>query len=653
MRKVGNKNTLPTLLKTRLKNGGGYPPYLKKLIGNITMFFKNNIIFIWLLYALFIGQYAQAEPCAVKGVSEGGYLFDYPDDMVVTPDNRWLLVLDEMASDIKIIETAEQQVFTTLPLQGLEPKGLALSPNGATLYVSGAISGNIVVADISDLDPTQWSIKETWQIDGDFGTLYFDPNKPRLLVTDRTIKGVRLLSSTDGSEIAALSTAYCDLPSAIAQRNSQLFVACETSNKVAVFDLETMTHSSTVSVGKSPVALVLHPSLPKLYVANAGEKFLSLINTNDLTSEKIEPINPDVVFNSPRDILWLEGRIWILDRDAAALLTLDPRTEQFESGVCTGVANHAESITAVILPDQKFIYAIHSKGVDSISVTHIQEKKILMARLKPQVLMAGFDPILLDTYDTKFSVLAIVEEGLAPIESVSIEENRGGLMQKMTLVGGIPLTVSGGREIQGLVYEAEFEIERNAFPEGTVATEVLGIPTLSLFGELPHQFHIRAKDRAEQKQAYPNWNYGDWPLVEKEYVRPFLEDYTKHGPRRGGPQVIMAGFAPMLMDRDDTELKVLAIVRRGLTKIDYVKLKSQSSPLEWAMTKVRDLPNGDELYEGIVVSQSRGQPLFPENYEFSSVWNDMFQVVVVDKAIQATQMHRFPDFHVGNYPAID
>jgi len=470
-------------------------------------FFEKQTIFIWSLFALFTalltGQYAQAESCTVKEVSEGSYLFDYPGEMLVTQNNRWLLVLDEIASDIKIIETAEQQVFTTLPLQGLEPKGLTLSPDGATLYVSGAISGNIVVADISASDPTEWTIKETWRISGDFGTIYFDPNKPRLLVTDRTIKGVRLLSSTDGSEIAALSTAYCDLPSAIAlQDSSQLFVACETSNKVAVFDLETRD-SRSINVGKSPSRSSYTQHCPKLYVANAGEKFLSLINTDNLAVEKIEPIDPDVVFNSPRDILWLENRIWILDRDAAALLTLDPRTERFKSGVCTGIANHAESIAAAILPDQKFIYTTYPKGIDSISVTHIPPNEEEKARLQPQVLMAGFDPILLDTNDTKFSVLAVVEEGLASIESVSIEQNIGGLMQTMALVGTIPLIVEGGRKIQGLVYEMKFEIERNALPAGTVATEVMGIPTLSLFGELPHQFHIRAKDSAEQNRLIP------------------------------------------------------------------------------------------------------------------------------------------------------
>ncbi len=278
--------------------------------------------------------------------------------------------------------------------------------------------------------------------------------------------------------------------------------------------------------------------------------------------------------------------------------------------------------------------------------------KIPFTRRQPQVLMAGFDPILLDLGDTQFSVLVVVEEGLAPLNTVSIEQNLGGLKRVMALVGSIPLMVEEGRQIDGLVYEAVFEIERGAFPPGTVATEVMGLPTLSLFGDLPQQFHLRARDVAEQTHAYPRYQYGNWPLIENQEIGTAVtvDNYTKQGPRRALPQVIMAGFAPMLMDMGDTELTVLAIVRKGIAEIRHVTfLPISDSPFSVTMTKVRDLPNGDELYQGGVATQ-RGQPLFPEGYEFSSVWNDMFQIVVTDKA---QQTHQFPDFRVGNYPEID
>jgi hypothetical protein len=60
-----------------------------------------------------------------------------------------------------MIEIATQQVITTFNLQGLEPGGLSLSPDGTTLSFSGAFKANVMVADISAPDPPQWAITET------------------------------------------------------------------------------------------------------------------------------------------------------------------------------------------------------------------------------------------------------------------------------------------------------------------------------------------------------------------------------------------------------------------------------------------------------------------------------------------------------------
>ncbi|RKZ92724.1 MAG: hypothetical protein DRR19_03410 [Candidatus Parabeggiatoa sp. nov. 1] len=601
--------------------------------------------FIVLFVALLNGQYAQAGPCKVETVTDGLHLFNSAGKMVVTPNNQWVLVLDESASEVKIIEAATQQVLTSLYLPDLEPGGLTLSTEGTKLYVSGIVNGNVAVADISAPDPSQWTITDIWEIPGDFGAMLFDPNTPRLLVTDRQVQGVRVLSSTDGSELATLSVAHCELPSDLVRQGSLLFVACETSNKVAVFDLETMGYRSGINVGTAPVALLLHPTLPRLYVANMRGGSMSLINTENLELIKLNLTHPTL--SSPTDLLWLNGTIWILDQSAAALVAFEPRTEAFNSSICTGIADKPSHLAKVTLPAKTVIYAAHLNGVDYMSID------IRKARFQPQVLMAGFDPILLDLGDTTFSVLAVIEEGIAELNAVSIEQNLdGGLEYGMTLVGSIPLVVEEDRQIQGLVYEMVIKIPRGAFPPGTVATEVMGLPTLSLFGDKRGQFKIRAWDNAEQQHSYPEWKYGHWPINETKDTgtAATLYHYGKRGPRRALPQVIMAGFAPMLMDIADTELTVLAIVRPGMAKIRNVTLKTPAGRLFTAMNQISELPNGDELYEGTVATQRRGQPLFPAEYEFYGVWNDMFQIVVVD---EDQQTHQFPDFRVGLYPEID
>jgi 6-phosphogluconolactonase (cycloisomerase 2 family) len=447
---------------------------------------QHALTVIGLFFALAIGQPAKAAPCEVNQVAENAHLFGFAKQMVVTPNNQWLLVLDEAAGNIKVIEIARQQVLTTLDLLGLEPGGLTLSSDGTTLYISGAFNGNVIVMDISALEPSQWTIRATWQIAGDFGTMRVDSdNSTQLFVTDRKINGVRVLSISDGNELARLTTAYCRLPTDLVQQGSLLFVACETSNKVAVFDLESNEHRKSINVGKAPVALQLHPTQPNLYVANQQSGSISVINTNRLELSKLNLSNAKVLTH-PTDLLWLNGTLWILDQSAAALVALDIKQEQLKPGICT-LSSQPAFLTVVTLPGQQTIYASHSQGVEFLSIN------MPLTRRQPQVLMAGFDPILLDITDTQFSVLAVVEEGLAQLNTVSIEQNLGGLKRVMNLVGSIPVVVEEGRQIDGLVYEAVFEIERGAFPPGTVATQVMGLPTLSLFGDLPQQFYIRQR----------------------------------------------------------------------------------------------------------------------------------------------------------------
>jgi len=164
-------------------------------------FIKINIVFVWLLIFITNGQAVQAAQCEVNSVALGSALFDLPGAMVATSDGNWLLALDENAGDIKVVSTTEQKVVTSVFLPGIEPRGLTLSPDGARLYVGGAFDTGIAVVDISAAEPTKWQVIDTWSKSGDFTTILFDPTTPRLLVADRQVLGVRVLSNTDGSEL--------------------------------------------------------------------------------------------------------------------------------------------------------------------------------------------------------------------------------------------------------------------------------------------------------------------------------------------------------------------------------------------------------------------------------------------------------------------
>lgn len=623
-------------------------------------FSKSNRIFLelWmvLLITLLNGQSVQAAQCDVNSVTTGAMPFDSPGAMVATPDDKWLLAIDENAMDIKVISTTEQpEVVSTVFLQGLEPSSLTVSADGTRLYIGGAFNTGIAVVDISASDPALWQVVNTWNISGDFTALLFDSTTPRLLVADRNTQGVMVLSHTDGNQLATLTVPNggCSLPSALAIKGTQLFVACETNGIVAVFDLTTLSYLQDINVS-SPVALFAHPSAEQVFVANDAS--VSIINTTAL-GRTPDPIpDPTNLLTVPRAMAWLGGELWILEQSQSTLVRYNTNG-QLEASVCEGLGSRPHHL--VVLPSSGLLYIANSTGVNYISV-----KANRRVKNPPQVLMAGVDPMLLNSCDKEISmrVLAVVEQGAQRINNVGLRHNSSLIYHEMNLVGVIPLNPEESRH--GLVYEKVMNLYSPAefcYPEGPLAKQQ-GFYSYSLFGNHRSQLSITARDSFQIPHSYPRWRYGEWPF--SEVTTPGMasnyQNYNQHGTYRDKPQVIMAGFSPMLMDsREDQEVKVMAIVRPAYSE-DNTEIPIQSVTLNRFQTDINVamnnqiaemdqmlvLQNGDYLYQGIVPKTELD--LSEEKKDFATMWNDTYTVIVRDSN---NQHHRFPEVTVGNYPA--
>ena len=599
---------------------------------------KNTLAFAGLLIFITNGQAVKAAQCDVNSVALGDALFDLPGAMVATSDSNWLLALDENAGDIKVVSTTEQKVVTSVFLQGLEPSSLTLSPDGTRLYVGGVFDTGIAVVDISAAEPTKWQVIDTWSKSGDFTAMLFDPTTPRLLVADRQALGVRVLSNTDGSELATLAVpnGRCHLPIDLAVKGSQLFVACETDNTVAVFDLTTLAHVKSIGVA-SPVALSAHPSAERLFVANLKAETLSIINTSNL-EELPQTIADATLLSAPKAMAWLGGELWIVDQSQSKLVRY---TDKLEASVCMGLGDRPAHIVAL---SNGLLYVANSRGLNYVKVETVNRK----VKTHPQVLMAGFDPMLIDDADHQVRIVAVVEEGVNPVTAVGYAQNPNNFMgNNMQLVGVIPLDAEAKR--YGLVYEDAIPLQPPLLYQGSVSN-MFGIPSYSMLGGKNFQFMISARDDFEQAHDYPSWEYTleKWP--SREVSTPGMavarQNYAKPGPRRELPQVIMAGFSPMLMDRSDKELTVMAIVRAGSSPIQSVTLNNVGDEsLVKSLDKVTDLPNGDQFYQGVYWKKEGNTPMMPgeSNLKIDYVWNKYFTIIVRD---QNKGMHRFPDVQI-------
>lgn len=274
---------------------------------------------------------------------------------------------------------------------------------------------------------------------------------------------------------------------------------------------------------------------------------------------------------------------------------------------------------------------ITKQGADPCTTNPLSCLSSRPLKLKPQVLMAGFDPMVLDYTTTRFKVVALIREGSVAVRSVSLTENSGSLKYAMNKIGSL----SNG----DLLYGIDIPIDRGE-----------SFSYKGAFGSETGQFNILITDTASQTQRFPNVEYGNNANLSGSTANPTTAAiYTQKGCKRLVPQVIMAGFDSPVLDYNDTGIKVRAIVRDGSRPVSNVKLSQSSGSLSTNMTKVETLPNGDHLYEGTLTFE-RGS--FPSG-SFRNLWGEGTSQLMVEARDDAAQKHQFPDLKRGDYASMN
>lgn len=280
-------------------------------------------------------------------------------------------------------------------------------------------------------------------------------------------------------------------------------------------------------------------------------------------------------------------------------------------------------------------------------------------KTEPQIIMAGFDPMLIDknekSEDSTVRVVSVVEEGANPIRNVYLKLTpmigQANLYFGMTLKGKMPLDKQANR--YGLVYETELYFNPRTLPIGSIAQEMPAHQFFNLFGYEPMQFSIIANDGFDNIVSYPYFSHNSYPAIPKEPKIPEIEDYqrTVVSPRTL-PQVIMAGFTP-LVGFDENIMQFMAVVRKGSADITDVTLRNLAdNSVIQNLSLQRYLPNNDALYAvNIEINADKypeGTPEAGSPYPIKlwNVWNDLITIEVRD---ENGNTHRFADVIIDNY----
>jgi PKD repeat protein len=271
--------------------------------------------------------------------------------------------------------------------------------------------------------------------------------------------------------------------------------------------------------------------------------------------------------------------------------------------------------------------ATYSLPISVIERSTATDNVIGAARLRPQVLLAGFDPMIVDIADTSVKIFAIVRAGGAAVQTVRLMQNNS----PFTLVLQQVASYANGDQR----YEAVFTFAKGSFSTGKLT---------NLFGDQSGQLRVQAIDQSGQFHAFPNLEVGDNPSLSTAPSVLHIEPVRQSGTRRVQAQVLAAGLDPALVDSQQTEFTVKAIVREGLYPIQSVSLQQVSTGIRLPMRWLENLPNGDQIY---TLSYAYPRDSLP-NMTFGNLWGDAggWSVLVTD---QAQQSHRYPEVLVGNF----
>ncbi len=261
-----------------------------------------------------------------------------------------------------------------------------------------------------------------------------------------------------------------------------------------------------------------------------------------------------------------------------------------------------------------------------------------ITREMPQVLMAGFDPMLIDILDTQVKIFAIVRAGGTPIQTVRFIMNNDefGLILRHVATYG-----NGDQH-----YETVLDFTQGSLPVGTLA---------NLFGTGTEQFKVQAIDQSGQSHAFPNLEIGHNPPITTA-PKSLQIQANRHGSvHRYQPQVLAAGFDPIIMHKNehiprltqasDTKFTIKAIVRAGAFPISKVTFMQNHGDLILPMHFMENLPNGDKIY---VVSYNYSLTGI-ETATLVDLWGILPHqfTIVVEDLIQ--QQHRYPEVEIGDF----
>lgn len=178
----------------------------------------------------------------------------WPAHAIFSRDARYLYVSGETAGDLTVIDTKTRTTVTRIVHGGGDAMGLALSPDGKTLYAGAGENKQVV-----KIDTATNKVTGTISVPGILHETTLTLDGKYLYTTLRKANKVVVISTADDKIVATIpQRAYPDLV-VMEPTGKYAFVTNRYADHVAVIDVAAHKQVRVIPVGKAPHGMWLRP----------------------------------------------------------------------------------------------------------------------------------------------------------------------------------------------------------------------------------------------------------------------------------------------------------------------------------------------------------------------------------------------------------
>ena len=231
-------------------------------------------------------------------------VYNVPGESTITPDGRQLWVVHEAPirgtnnCPVAVIDTATNQLITTVLVPGHECKDILFTLDGRFAYVANTGQGLVNVIDTTTYQRTNIRTR------GAPRRLCISPAGDRIYVTNNGDNSVSAIDTATQQVIATIPVGQKPMGVAITPNGEEVYVTNQHDGTVSVIDTNTLTVVATIRTGHLCQRVVITRDGTNAFIQNGFSDTVSAINTATHTVIATLPTGhqPWTILASPDDM---------------------------------------------------------------------------------------------------------------------------------------------------------------------------------------------------------------------------------------------------------------------------------------------------------------------------------------------------------------